>query len=67
MITVFLNESEMKIDEKSTIHLLLKKMNISINGIAIAINDSIVSKGMWESQQLSENDNILIIKATQGG
>lgn len=37
------------------------------NGIAIAIDDSIVPKSDWNSTPIDENANILIIKATQGG
>lgn len=37
------------------------------NGIAIAIDDSIVPKSDWESTLLTENTAVLIITATQGG
>ncbi|MFT6922222.1 MAG: sulfur carrier protein [Crocinitomicaceae bacterium] len=67
MITVMVNDSQMEVDEKTTIQLLLEEVNTSVNGIAIAINDSIVPINKWESQCLNQNDNILIIKATQGG
>ncbi|MFT6246456.1 MAG: sulfur carrier protein [Salibacteraceae bacterium] len=67
MIKVMVNGSQMKVDEITTIHLLLQNMGTSVNGIAIAINESIVSKDRWETQHLNQNDTILIIKATQGG
>lgn len=37
------------------------------NGIAVAINNSVVPKSNWNSHFLSETDDILIISATQGG
>lgn len=37
------------------------------NGIAFAINNSVIPKTEWETTVLSEADNILIITATQGG
>lgn len=37
------------------------------NGIAIAINNSVIPKLNWNSYLLSETDEILIISATQGG
>lgn len=67
MITVKLNENLIEIEENTSISQLLQKTNTSINGIAIAINNKIVSKTNWEIQQFNNNDNILIIKATQGG
>ena len=36
-------------------------------GIAVAINETVVPKAQWESYVLQPNDNVLVIKATQGG
>lgn len=36
-------------------------------GIAVAINNNVVQKTNWEIKAIEPNDNILIIKATQGG
>jgi sulfur carrier protein len=36
-------------------------------GIAVAINNCVVSKVDWNKKIIQANDNILIIKATQGG
>jgi len=36
-------------------------------GIAIAINNKVVPKTDWESKTIVDKDNIIIIKATQGG
>lgn len=36
-------------------------------GIAVALNNQVVPREQWPSQQLKENDSILIITATQGG
>ena len=67
MITVMVNDSPVEVDEKTSIHLLLQKVNTSVNGIAIAINGTIVPKSKWETEGPQQNDNLLIIKATQGG
>lgn len=37
------------------------------NGIAFAINNSVIPKTDWATTLLSETDDILIITATQGG
>lgn len=37
------------------------------NGIAVAINNTVISKSNWDSHHLNETDDILIISATQGG
>ena len=47
---------------------LVKTLNMSnTNGIALAVNEKVISKPDWEKFQLNDNDKILIIKATQGG
>ena len=37
------------------------------NGIAVAVNETVVSKPQWTTFFLSSSDTILIITATQGG
>lgn len=37
------------------------------NGIAVAINNTVVPKINWSRHFVSETDEILIISATQGG
>ena len=37
------------------------------NGIALAVNNTVVPKTNWENTLLKETDEILIITATQGG
>ncbi|MHB1922928.1 MAG: sulfur carrier protein ThiS [Chitinophagaceae bacterium] len=36
-------------------------------GLAIAINNQVISKEFWNTHQLKEGDNIVVINATQGG
>ncbi|RKS95172.1 sulfur carrier protein ThiS [Flavobacterium limicola] len=37
------------------------------NGIAVAINNTVIPKSNWNSHPIQENNDILIISATQGG
>lgn len=37
------------------------------NGIALAINNTVIPKSDWKSHLIKETDDILIISATQGG
>lgn len=37
------------------------------NGIAVAVNQTVISKNKWNTFSLSPSDAILIITATQGG
>ena len=61
------NESPREIINTTTVQQLLDELQISINGIAIAINNTVVKKEDWSVSYLQENDNVLIIRSTQGG
>jgi len=52
---------------KENINSLLTDLGISSDGIAVAVNETVVSKTQWSDFHLKENDQILIITATQGG
>ncbi len=47
--------------------LLNHEMPEKQNGIAIAVNDTVIPKTFWANHFLSSSDSILIITATQGG
>jgi sulfur carrier protein len=67
MITLFVNENQVEIEESANLNQLMQKVNLNTNGVAIAINNQIISKDSWDKQTLNQNDNVLLIKATQGG
>lgn len=61
------NESPREIINTATVQQLLDELQIATNGIAIAINNNVVKKEDWINSHLQENDNVLIIRSTQGG
>lgn len=36
-------------------------------GVAVAVNDSVVPKGAWETTELSPGDRVEVLTAVQGG
>jgi sulfur carrier protein len=48
---------------------LLKALALSEDGkgIAIAVNDAVVSRSRWQEHILCEGDHIEIVRAVQGG
>ena len=57
-----------EIEEKSNlIHLLRKQSLDQQNGIAVAVNNTVIPKTKWDALQLSDGDQITVIKATAGG
>ncbi len=67
MITIHLNEREINIAETVNVSQLLTQENYPQIGIAVAVNQSIISKDHWNEQTFQNGDSILIIQATQGG
>lgn len=67
MITIHLNEKPLEVDKNINISNLLSQINYPEVGIAVAINQEIISKSNWSKQSLNSGDKVLIIQATQGG
>nr|AOE05804.1 hypothetical protein [uncultured bacterium]CCG00801.1 sulfur carrier protein ThiS, thiamine biosynthesis [uncultured Flavobacteriia bacterium] len=67
MITVNVNNQSYSFSEEILLSELLNQLNFSKKGIAVAVNNAIVSKKRWEDFKVSDEAFILIIKATQGG
>lgn len=67
MITVKVNNKEHQFLATISLQEILEQLKITSNGIAVAVNQNIITKSDWSISKLSHNDSILIIKATQGG
>lgn len=67
-MTITINKEPKIIGADFGLMQLLKDIKlIDPKGVAIAVNDQVITKDNWEQFQLRENDKIIIIKATQGG
>lgn len=55
--------------EAATLEQLLRTFELedAEKGVAVAVNDTVVTKDKWSDYQLNEQDRIEIIRATQGG
>lgn len=47
--------------------IVIVQLGEKLNGVAVAVNETVIPKTNWEQYTLNENDKVLIIKATQGG
>ncbi len=66
-MTVNVNNQTQSLSENSSVHDLLDELRITSNGIAVAINNTVINKDHWLETTLKENDQVTIIQATQGG
>lgn len=66
MITIWVNNEKHSVDFTS-LSELIAHLGIDTQGVAVAVNQQIITRSLWKDFLLKENDNILIIRATQGG
>lgn len=66
---ITINNQIKKINEQSISVQQLLNMEIpdKQKGLAVAVNNKVIPRSDWESKIISNNDIVLIIKATQGG
>ncbi len=65
---VFLNNKPVSIIKEIPIQSFLTEIKIfDLEGMAIAINETVIPKTEWENFLLKDNDAVLLIKATAGG
>ncbi len=65
---VLVNDQPTFLPEAGTLRALLESLGLAEQkGIAVALGDQVIPRGMWSETQLSENQKVTVIKATQGG
>jgi sulfur carrier protein len=68
-VKIIVNGNEKNMDEGADLIDLLtqSKLNNDKPGVAVAINDDVISTSKWKNIKLKQNDRIEIIRAVQGG
>jgi len=62
------NNTVHQIEAKASVaHVLNSLIGEMQKGIAVAVNETVIPKAQWDSYELSNNDTVLVIKASQGG
>lgn len=63
---VILNGKELQ-TQALTLEALVAELQLPAQGVAVAVNNSIVKRTEWANQPLAEGSRITIIKAACGG
>ena len=67
-MTITVNDETQSLENSSTLQDLLQSMGlIDKAGIAVAVNEDVVTRTTWSDYALNESDRVTIIQATQGG
>lgn len=67
MIVKINNEVEALPKENMTVTTLIEWKKINPQGTAIAINNKLIKRNIWDSTIIKESDDITIITASYGG
>jgi len=68
MVQVTINRESFMLPETGTLADVLSLLEIrQPDGIAIAVNDTVIPKSEWEQYRLQSEDKVFVIRATQGG
>ena len=66
-IKIKLNGKFIKIQDKTTLLSLIKKLKVPINKVAIELNETIVNKKLLSKTKIKKNDKIEIVHFIGGG
>jgi sulfur carrier protein len=63
-----INGQEFQLTSPKLLSVVFEENNIETpKGIAVAVNNKVIPRLKWNEQLVQQTDQILIIKATQGG
>ncbi|WP_181765578.1 sulfur carrier protein ThiS [Streptomyces albidus (ex Kaewkla and Franco 2022)] len=66
-VTVSVNGAPRDVPSDLTLDQLVATLSTAPSGIAAALNEAVVPRGMWPQQRLAEGDRIEVLTAVQGG
>ncbi len=64
---ILVNEQSLELADNSNIEQLLQLLDKPLNGSAVAVNQSIISRSKWSEFVLNEGDQISLFQAIAGG
>jgi sulfur carrier protein len=67
-MTIKFNHQLVDLPDNATLLDFLVAVNLhEATGLAVAVHQKVISKTNWSSHVLNHHDDIMVIKATQGG
>jgi sulfur carrier protein len=66
-MTVVLNGEQRELPDRATLADAVAQLTVAVRGVAVAVNGSVVPRGLWPSTVLTEADDVEVLTAVQGG
>jgi sulfur carrier protein len=66
-MTVVLNGERRELPDRATLADAVAQLTVAVRGVAVAVNGSVVPRGLWPSTVLADADDVEVLTAVQGG
>mgnify|MGYP000019752714 CR=1 FL=1 len=66
-MNVTINGAAHEVADGTTVAQAVRTLTAATTGVAVALNDEVVTRGTWETTALSDRDRIEVLTAVQGG
>jgi thiamine biosynthesis protein ThiS len=64
---VVINGTARELPDGATVAHAVRTLTDMTTGVAVAVNDEVVTRGTWDTTPLSEADRVEVLTAVQGG
>ena len=64
---IMLNDTPLQLAAVCTLAQLLQQQQLNTEGLAIAVNNSVIAKRLWHEYQLQNDDQIQLFQIVTGG
>ncbi|WP_113703475.1 sulfur carrier protein ThiS [Nonomuraea lactucae] len=64
---VTINGDPREVPDGTTVAQAVLTLTGATTGVAVAVNDEVVTRGAWETTALSDRDRVEVLTAVQGG
>ncbi|GIU83997.1 MAG: thiamine biosynthesis protein ThiS [Acidimicrobiales bacterium] len=66
-VSLLVNGEEIEVSVGTTVDDIVRRIVASPTGVAVARNDEVVPKSLWEETVVSDGDRIEVLTPAQGG
>ena len=64
---IIVNGSPREVAEEATVASVVAQVTEAVSGVAVALNEEIVRRGVWAETALRDADRLEVLTAVQGG
>ncbi|MDP4506340.1 sulfur carrier protein ThiS [Nonomuraea sp. NBC_00507] len=64
---VMINGAAHEVADGMTVAQAVRTLTTATTGVAVAVNDEVVTRSAWETTALSDRDRMEVLTAVQGG